>query len=411
MSFDKLIDGILSSASAGCGKGFNTRVATVLKSNEAALKESWKNIPPKDLTSTDRHNLTLDFKFEVIRGVVSEYLTGNDYDSFLVTVGELCIKSLEFERGVTVLNEVKSRKVTKTNKEIIGTARRALGEVYAKQAEWESALTEFKAAYKLLKDSADTAALALTQNTLGILYAETGKFKLALESFRGAKRYATRNGDRELLLKVFMNLGNIHNIRGEHTKAIESYQAALKSLGRVVNDPLRALIHHNLGIAYKNLGRLGAAEKKLEEGLKYSERAGDERIAGLSYLERAEIMHRKGEIDNSVVSATRAFKIFSNINDRLGVAEVYKLMGMNYVSYGNYDLAEVYLGNSLRINERHDNALNMGETYIEIARLQKEKNDTDAAMNAYTKAVSCFTTLEAKTKISEVTKEMDAVNA
>ena len=68
-------------------------------------------------------------------------------------------------------------------------------------------------------------------------------------------------------------------------------------------------------------------------------------------------MHRKGEIDNSVLSATRAFKIFNNINDRLGVAEVYKLMGMNYRSYGNYDLAEVYLGNSLRINERHDDAL------------------------------------------------------
>jgi len=134
----------------------------------------------------------------------------------------------------------------------------------------------------------------------------------------------------------------------------------------------------------------------------------DERIAGLSYLEKAEIYHQKNEIDESVLLATKAFKIFSEMKDRLGVAEVYKLMGMNHKKNGRFDLAEVYLGNSLRINERHDNALNKGETYLEIARLHTETKDPAQAEVDYGRALECFTSIEAQQKMAAVTKEMSA---
>ncbi|MCH8299518.1 MAG: tetratricopeptide repeat protein, partial [Candidatus Marinimicrobia bacterium] len=153
---------------------------------------------------------------------------------------------------------------------------------------------------------------------------------------------------------------------------------------------------------------LAAAERKLNDGLKFSERAGDERIAGLSYLEKAEIYHQKNKIDESVLLATKAFRIFSEMKDRLGVAEVYKLMGMNHKKNGRFDLAEVYLGNSLRINERHDNALNKGETYLEIARLHTETKDPAQAEVDYGRALECFTSIEAQQKMAAVTKEMSA---
>ncbi|MCH7619431.1 MAG: hypothetical protein IH880_06645, partial [Candidatus Marinimicrobia bacterium] len=74
-------------------------------------------------------------------------------------------------------------------------------------------------------------------------------------------------------------------------------------------------------------------------------------------------------------------------------------------------LAEVYLGNSLRINERHDNALNKGETYLEIARLHTEEKNAEKAEAAYHSAIECFTSLEAQKKIAAVAKEMIAVAA
>ena len=411
MASGNFIREFLNVATERCGKGFEARVSKVLKSNEAALKETRQAILPTDLTKNDRNNLSIDSKFEIILSVSQEFLEGDSYDSLLVALAEVGINSLQFDRAMGLLDEVKSRPGSKSNRSIKGSASRLLGEIYAKQANWERALEEFTAAEILLREAGDMNALAATLNTLGILYAETGKLSRALESFESAKKLATAKKDRGLLLKIFMNLGNILNIRGEHDDALEAYSSALKTLGNRDNDPLRALIHHNIGIAYKNKGDLRTAEKELADGLKFSERSGDVRIAGLSYLEKAEIYHRKDEIDESILLATKAFKIFSEMKDRLGVAEVYKLMGMNYKKNGRYDLAEVYLGNSLRINERHDNALNKGETYLEIARLHTEEKNAEKAEAAYHSAIECFTSLEAQKKIAAVAKEMIAVAA
>ena len=409
MVTDNFITEILRAATKLCGRDFGSRVSGVLKENEAALKESWQTILPTDLTTNDRNNLSIDTKFEIILSVSQGYLEGDAYDSLLIDIARIGISSLQFDRAERLLEEVKSRPASETNRTIKGSASRFLGEIYAKQANWERALEEFNAAEVLLRDSGDVIALASTMNTLGILYAETGKMSRALESFESAKKLASSKKDRDLLLKIYMNLGNILNIRGEHDGALEAYDSALTTLGKRDNDPLRALIHHNIGIAYKNKGELDRAQKKFGDGLKFSERAGDERIAGLSYLERAEIFHRKDDIDESILLATKAFKIFTEMKDRLGVAEVYKLMGMNYKKNGRFDLAEVYLGNSLRINERHDNALNKGETYLEIARLKSETDDAELAETNYAKALECFTSIEARQKMALVAQEMSQV--
>ncbi|TFB10276.1 hypothetical protein E3V33_06585 [Candidatus Marinimicrobia bacterium MT.SAG.4] len=399
---------LLKIASSACGRGFSRKVSKVLESNEAALRETWQTILPTDLTKNDRNNLSTDTIFEIILSVSQEYLSGNSYDALLLAIAEVSIANNQFDRAMNLLEEIKSRPDSETNKSLKGSASRFLGEIFAKQANWSRALDEFNTAESYLRDSGDTKALSATLNTLGILYAETGKLSKALESFESSKKLAAANKDRGLLLKIFMNLGNILNIRGDHDGALEAYDSALKTLGNMNNDPLRALIHHNIGIAFKNKGDLAAAERKLNDGLKFSERAGDERIAGLSYLEKAEIYHQKNKIDESVLLATKAFKIFSEMKDRLGVAEVYKLMGMNHKKNGRFDLAEVYLGNSLRINERHDNALNKGETYLEIARLHTETKDPAQAEVDYGRALECFTSIEAQQKMAAVTKEMSA---
>jgi len=396
---------VLRLSTKRCGKGFEAEVSTLLSSNENALKETWQTILPTDLTKNDRNNLTIDTKFEIILSASQEKLDSVSYDALLVDIAEVAISANQFDRALGLLETVKAGDADASVK---GSASRFTGEIFAKQANWERALEEFTTAEELLRASGDTNALAATLNTLGILYAETGKLSQALESFESSKKLATAAKDRDLLLKIYMNLGNILNIRGDHDGALDAYNEALTALGEKDNDPLRALIHHNIGIAYKNMGEFEVADEKLTDGLKFSERAGDERIAGLSYLEKAEIYHHQNEIDESVLLATRAFKIFSEMKDRLGVAEVYKLMGMNHKKNGRFDLAEVYLGNSLRINERHDNSLNMGETHLELARLHSEEKKSAEAEADYSRALECFTSIEAQAKMATVAKEMTA---
>ena len=402
MKHTAFIEKVIKFAKKSCGTGFLPEINKIFKENEKALKATWQRILPANLTLGDQKRFSETSKFEIILSIANTYVRDEEYVILQLQIARLCIDHIRFDMAVEILNHI----IQGTNNKLVGTAHGYLGEILAKQSNWDQALEEFEKATKMLQISHSTYELAHVYNTVGIINAELGKLSFALDYFNKASRIATANTYKDLLLKILMNTGNIQNIHSSWNDAILSYQSALKILGRKKNDTMKALIHHNMSIAYKNKGRLDIASQELKDSLKLSERSGDIRISGISYLESAEISTLKDEIDESIILVTKAFKVFTDMKDRLGMAEVYKIMGMNYKKRGNFSLAEVYLGNSLRINERYDNKLNTGETHLELARLKKETNNPDIARDHYAQAIKCFTSLEATKKLSLIAQEM-----
>ncbi len=56
---------------------------------------------------------------------------------------------------------------------------------------------------------------------------------------------------------ALVNIGNLHLEAGEMEKAIRYYESAIRS------DDENALAHHNLGVAFKRLGRTGDSVREL----------------------------------------------------------------------------------------------------------------------------------------------------
>ena len=109
---------LLKIASSACGRGFSRKVSKVLESNEAALRETWQTILPTDLTKNDRNNLSTDTIFEIILSVSQEYLSGDSYDALLLAIAEASIANNQFDRAMNLLEEVKSRPDSETNKSL-----------------------------------------------------------------------------------------------------------------------------------------------------------------------------------------------------------------------------------------------------------------------------------------------------
>jgi len=61
------------------------------------------------------------------------------------------------------------------------------------------------------------------------------------------------------------------------------------------------------------------------------------------------------------------------LNDRLSVADNFKLKGIIEREKGNFKLAETHLLTSLRINEKLSNRLNYAETAVELGILYRNK--------------------------------------
>jgi len=73
-------------------------------------------------------------------------------------------------------------------------------------------------------------------------------------------------------------------------------------------------------------------------------------------------------------------EISNRINDRLSIAEVYKIKGKIELELKNFEFAETLLLTSLRLNKELENKYNLAETCVSLSKLYKlKKNSKESA--------------------------------
>lgn len=92
---------------------------------------------------------------------------------------------------------------------------------------------------------------AAVANKRGVAFINMKRSQDARAAFEQALSIAPKHAP------ALVNIGNLHLEAGEIDEAIRYYQLA------VVSDGEYALAHHNLGVAYKRLGRTGDAVREL----------------------------------------------------------------------------------------------------------------------------------------------------
>jgi len=103
--------------------------------------------------------------------------------------------------------------------------------------------------------------------------------------------------------------------------------------------------------------------------------------------------------------------MFTEIGDRLSVAEAYKIMGMINRKNKDYDVALSFFENSRRINEELNNFHNLAETLVEMGFLFEEIDDYPNALKSLKLAADCYEKIEADEKIKTVLKHIDRLKS
>lgn len=114
---------------------------------------------------------------------------------------------------------------------------------------YEEALTRLD---ELLADAQlPPAERAAASNKRGVALVELRRTDEARAAFEQALQVVPK------FAPALVNIGNLHLEAGEMEEAIRLYESA------VLSDDDYALAHHNLGVAYKRLGRTGDAVREL----------------------------------------------------------------------------------------------------------------------------------------------------
>ncbi len=407
-SLQIFLNQVFTITSERCGPKFASKINLLRRERERILEGSWKKVAPEDLDEQGKATIFREIDFDTIVFHSIHFIEQTEYPTYLYDVCEMAIGFGQFEKARRLLSLVQNEYNKYADEKLFPKLHQRFGDIAFYQSDYKTALEEYEKALQLFSDLKNIKGKTAIKNSMAIVKTETGDINQAETLFRAALDLAKEYGFNELQLKINMNLGNVLHIQGAYDKALSSFNEALALVG---DDDLvaKARITHNVGIVYKSQHQNDLALAELEKSIELSVKANNRYQKGLSYLEKAEVLYRNGDLLSSTALATSAFQIFSDLRDRLSIADVYKIFGLISRKRKENEVAISYLEHSKRINKDYHNPLNLGETLFELAHLYVEDEELDKALKNYRSALKKFETINATQKIQEVRQAINGL--
>ncbi|TAE33250.1 MAG: hypothetical protein EAZ92_00795 [Candidatus Kapaibacterium sp.] len=152
---------------------------------------------------------------------------------------------------------------------------------------------------------------------------------------------ARRTGDTALLTSMLIttaltHLDNFHNYHRAEECAIECVRLA----ERQQNMPLLGFSLNIIGDVYLRLGNLAEARQYCRRSLEVRERCGDKATNIAWSLHNVGLVEQAlGQIDTAITYHRRSLTLWQNINDKHGIPQAWKNLGIAYTLKGRYNAA------------------------------------------------------------------------
>lgn len=401
--------------------GFKIRIDDILTGffTEHEISELKKSLLKKDKSKPDypelkpklRKQIEIDlsdsylkeFQFHILTTLAEQKLSKIKYIEFLLNLGDYAMSQGEYDFAVETHKKILSE--SKSQSSLLNIAANAcysIGEIYSREARWTECLEYTKKAFSMFKQQSDFKGCAKCENLLGTVHGERGDLKKAENHFEESLHYLDEKKDSILIGNIEINLGIINNIYSNYDQALFYYNRALTNFQRLNDHHKLAQIRHNIGITYMKKKEYSKALKELDRSIAVSMHDSIYSVLGISYVTKALIYAQMEDVDLSKAFAEKAMEICYKTNDKLSVAEIYRIEGMIKRIRKDFIIAEQYLLTSLRLNKEYTNALNNAETSLELGILYKEWGKKEKSVVRLKDALSYFKNIKANHEIENI---------
>jgi tetratricopeptide (TPR) repeat protein len=268
------------------------------------------------------------------------------------------------------------------------TAATRLGRYGAGISMTEGALTQFRA-----RGDRDGRMRAL--NLLGVIAFERGHLDEAERNLGEALDLARELDDSLMAARASNNLASLAQLGERPLVALSLYRSALVSYQRLGDRRGMAETHHNLGLVFRQMGRLHDAHETVEQAVRLAEGAADGSLRALTLTGQAELYLGLGELARARQDATVAQQLATSAGDEIGAAEAGRLRALVGLAEGDLELALAEAEAARATAVRHGSALLQGESAAAAARVLRALGRLSEAEVVRTEARSLFERLGA----------------
>ena len=170
-----------------------------------------------------------------------------------------------------------------------------------------------------------------------------GEFRLAIENFEEYLAYGKQQNDTLIMATAYTSLGAAYIRTGNLDKALENLQQSLRCYNSINDLNGKASALNNIGGVYTYLARNETAKEYYLMALKVNEELGDSLTMIALLINIAGIERSEGNFTESLQKDLQALELCEKILNKTLELEVFRGVGMDYLSLKNTEQAEFYL--------------------------------------------------------------------
>mgnify|MGYP006415166843 FL=1 len=383
-----------------CTQEFSDQFLYIKRERERILNNSWKEIPKSEKMPGMKKIIFKEIDFDTIITHSKHFIS--DIKVYLQLINKLAkvsIKYAQFTKATNLLIEITKNK--DADNILVAKSFRTLSNICFNNGDSDSSIKYLNKSTLLFKKENDSFGILQNKIAFGVIQVNNGQPSEGKLIFLEAQQMSSQHDNHFLKVQIFSNLGNVCSQLGDLDESMGYYQNALDILKSKDNPRQRARLLHNIAINYKIKQDYGKASAYLTKCIKLAKENNDVYQKGLSYLEQSEVKARMGELSESNALVMTTFQIFSELQAKSEIAEVYKILGLINRKGKNFNVAMSYYENSKRINKEDNNHLNLGETYLEIGKFYEDTGNRDLSVENYQSALKEFQFIEANARVTQ----------
>src|SRR3989454_669817 len=244
-------------------------------------------------------------------------------------------------------------------------------------------------------------------NVSGAVALERGGIDEASYFFTRAQEQAMQDNDMATVGRCANNLGIIANMQGDYARAVGAYTRAIAAYEQAGFHRGIAESRHNLGITYREQGRLDHALEAADAAVRDAEWLNDRGFKAQALAGRAEIRLAQAEPELAIREAQEALAIHRERNDGVLETEDLRILAVALGLAGRLRDAEEMLRAVIARATQHDRPLLVASAQRDLTSLLHRIGDRPAATVMAQAARATFERLGATAQIAK----LDALEA
>jgi serine phosphatase RsbU (regulator of sigma subunit)/tetratricopeptide (TPR) repeat protein len=229
-------------------------------------------------------------------------------------------------------------------------AHEVIGIALMNKGEYAAAYTEHAMALRQREELQWKNGIGHSLNNMGLVLRKMGDPEASMEHTLRALEVAERVADTSLLTRILGNIGTIHEAQGDFDRAVDYYGKCLDLLGDEGDEMVLGNTLNNIAMIYSKQGEMDKAWNFWRRTLHIRELANDRRGLALALNNIGTLYFLP--IDNSAAADSvyaMSYAIYSEMEDRMGLAMVTGSIGQSALIQGRTSLALEMCGQSYQL--------------------------------------------------------------